>query len=120
MRERTISTAPQRRGWEAGSITPGKTYEYLASGTPIVAAVPESDAKDILVAAGCRTIAEPDDVDAIAANIRALVADWRRRVEPPPPRPEVVSVYERRHLTERLAGFFDELIAGGAGTVIGD
>ena len=30
------------------TIVPGKTYEYLASGTPILAAVPDGDARDIL------------------------------------------------------------------------
>lgn len=93
------------------AITPGKTYEYLASGTPIIAAVPESDARDILVAAGCRWIAYPDDVDALANHVRALVDDWRRGVDPTPLRPEVVSTYERRHLTRRLAGFLDDVIA---------
>src|SRR5206468_2661906 len=33
------------------SIVPGKTYEYLASGTPMLAAVPDGDARDILIAA---------------------------------------------------------------------
>ena len=36
------------------TIVPGKTYEYLASGTTILGAVPEGDARDILEEAGTR------------------------------------------------------------------
>jgi hypothetical protein len=33
-------------------IVPGKTYEYLASGRPILAAVPDGDARDLLARSG--------------------------------------------------------------------
>ena len=45
------------------TIVPGKTYEYLASGTTILGAVPEGDARDILTEAGNAVIVRPEDVD---------------------------------------------------------
>ena len=45
-------------GIRSGTV-PGKTYEYLASGRPILAAVPEGDARDLLLQAGTATSANP-------------------------------------------------------------
>ena len=39
---------------------PGKTYEYIASGRPILAAVPDGDARDLLAAAGTAFLCRPD------------------------------------------------------------
>ena len=52
------------------TIVPGKTYEYLASGTTILGAVPEGDARDILTEAGNAVIVRPDDVDGIVEALR--------------------------------------------------
>ena len=43
------------------TIVPGKTYEYLASRTPILAALPPGDARDILIEAGNATVVRPDE-----------------------------------------------------------
>ena len=51
-------------------IVPGKTYEYLASRRPILAAVPPGDARDLLEASGNARVCRPDDVDAMARIIR--------------------------------------------------
>jgi glycosyltransferase involved in cell wall biosynthesis len=54
---------------ERAGVVPGKTYEYLASGRPILGAVPPGDARDILVEAGNSFVCEPDDVEGMAAVI---------------------------------------------------
>ena len=53
------------------TIVPGKTYEYLASGTPILAAVPDGDARDTLAEAGNAILCRPDDVEAMADALQA-------------------------------------------------
>jgi glycosyltransferase involved in cell wall biosynthesis len=88
-------------GRRAGNV-PGKTYEYLASGRPILAAVPPGDARDLLERAGAAFVCEPDDVAAIerilAERVRALGA------EPGPERDfAVVGEYEWARLTGRVA-----------------
>lgn len=94
---------PPRRA----SIVPGKTYEYLASGSPILAAVPEGDARDLLERAGSAFVRRPGDVVGMAGIIEAQI-DRQRRGEPPgSPRSDVLAAYERRHLTERLAAVLD-------------
>jgi glycosyltransferase involved in cell wall biosynthesis len=91
-------------------IVPGKTYEYLAAGPPILAAVPDGDARDLLVAAGHAEVTRPDDVVAMAASISAAVDRWLEGGPPPKARAEVVERYERRAQSRRLAEVFDELL----------
>ena len=62
------------------TTVPGKTYEYLASGRRILAAVPPGDARDILEASGRAIVCAPDDVAAMTEAITRVAAG-----EPPPP-----------------------------------
>lgn len=64
------------------SVAPGaywhltaKVFEYLASGTPILAAVPPGDCRDLLARCGGAALFDPSDHDGIAA---ALAAALRR------------------------------------------
>jgi glycosyltransferase involved in cell wall biosynthesis len=92
------------------AVVPGKTYEYLASGRPILGAVPDGDARDLLLEAGTAAICAPTDWNAMAQIVRAEV-ERRANGEPvPEPRPDVLARYERRRLTADLAGIFDRLL----------
>jgi glycosyltransferase involved in cell wall biosynthesis len=81
------------------SIVPGKTYEYLASGRPILAAVPEGDARDFVLAAGGSAV-DPGDVAGLTGQLEQHVA--RGRVPDRPLGPEVTQ-FQRTALTARLA-----------------
>jgi glycosyltransferase involved in cell wall biosynthesis len=85
-------------------IVPGKTYEYLATGRPILAAVPDGDARDLLARAGGVTLCRPADVAAMARAIAARVDDGggARDMEP-------LRRFERTALTAELAGVFDRV-----------
>jgi glycosyltransferase involved in cell wall biosynthesis len=89
-------------------IVPGKTYEYLASNRPILAAIPDGDAHDLLTRAGTALITRPDDVGGMA---RAIVDTLERRGRATTPNvdPELLAGYERRELTRRLATIFDRV-----------
>jgi glycosyltransferase involved in cell wall biosynthesis len=93
------------------TIVPGKTYEYLASERPILAAVPDGDARDLLARAGTAHLCRPRDVDCMVAAIELEL----RRVEngdPPPRLDSQVSVaYDRRTLTAQLARVFEAVLA---------
>jgi glycosyltransferase involved in cell wall biosynthesis len=91
------------------TIVPGKTYEYLASGTRILAAVPEGDARDMLQASGNAFIVDPDDVEGMQEAIREAMDS------PPPSRKdgEHVAQFEWRSLARRVADVIDSVVASG-------
>jgi glycosyltransferase involved in cell wall biosynthesis len=93
------------------TIVPGKTYEYLASGTPILGGVPDGDARDILNEAGNAILTRPHDVDGMVEALRTQIDAFRRGEPSRTPRPDVVALYEYRHLAGQLASVFDEVLA---------
>jgi glycosyltransferase involved in cell wall biosynthesis len=99
-------------GTRAG-LVPGKTYEYLASGRPILAAVPDGDARDLLAAAGDVYLCRPADVTAIANAIEHAVGRWRTGDRFLPRAPDVLAPYERRYQTRQLAALLDGVVDGG-------
>jgi len=91
-------------------IVPGKTYEYLAAGPPILAAVPDGDARDLLVDAGNAHVCRPKDVDGLAAAIAGELARFRAGAAVTPARADVVARYEYAALARRLVALFDSLL----------
>ena len=93
------------------TIVPGKMYEYLASGRPILAAVPDGDARDTLEAAGNAILVRPDDVDGIAEGLLTQLERFRTGVKPAPPDRAVVERFEYSKLAAELASVFDAVLA---------
>jgi glycosyltransferase involved in cell wall biosynthesis len=90
------------------TIVPGKTYEYLASGRPILAALPDGDARDLLSRFERAAVVRPGDIDGMAHAILERVDIPR---EPDAPRVGLEQ-YERRDQARRLA----ELLAAVTGS----
>jgi Glycosyl transferases group 1 len=93
-------------GHRAG-LVPGKAYEYIASGRPILAAVPDGDVRDILGAVGTSRFCRPADVPAMKQHLRAAIAAQRAGAALPAADAAAVAPYERRELTRRLAETID-------------
>ena len=58
-------------------IVPGKTYEYLAAGRPILAAVPDGDARDFLSQCGTALLCRPDDVEGMVQQLDRAYNTWK-------------------------------------------
>jgi glycosyltransferase involved in cell wall biosynthesis len=97
-------------------IVPGKAYEYLAAGPPILAAVPSGDARELLEAAGNADVCTPDDAEAMSRAIERRVDNWAAGTPPAAPNPLVVRRFERGRLTSELADVFDLVLGGAAET----
>ena len=90
---------------------PGKLFEYLAAGRPIIAAVREGPTADLVREHEAGVVVPPDDPEQIAAAIRALYEAWEGGRLTSPHR-RAVDRYERAELTRRLAALFDAVTDG--------
>jgi glycosyltransferase involved in cell wall biosynthesis len=94
------------------TIVPGKTYEYLASKRPIVATVPEGDARDLLSAAEGVLFAPPGDGRRLAEVLATGMDRLEQlREEASLRSPEFLARFERRQLTATLATVLDSAAA---------
>jgi glycosyltransferase involved in cell wall biosynthesis len=93
-------------GARAGLI-PYKTYEYLAAGRPILAAVPDGDVRDMLAPLPGTTLVRPDDIDAMARALRARIAAARSAPGGREPDVEPPAELERSRCVSRIAEVLD-------------
>ncbi len=92
-------------------VVPGKTYEYLAMGRPILAAVcPGGEVEQLLRPHSEVYLAGFRDVEAIAARIEELWDRWREDPAMTVSPPRSVDRYDRRRQTERLGTILDRLV----------
>ena len=90
-------------------ISTGKLFEYIGSRKPIIACIPEGTAKEILKHYNCAFVSEPDDQDAIAERIVEVYNKYLNNILPEA-NGKFVDEFERKKLTGKLAGIFDNLL----------
>jgi glycosyltransferase involved in cell wall biosynthesis len=98
------------------ATVPGKTYEYLAAQRLVLAAVPEGDARDILMQSGIATICAPNDVDAMTACLRSAVERWEANAPVPRVPQKLLEAFERRQLASEYASVLDLAVGERPGT----
>jgi glycosyltransferase involved in cell wall biosynthesis len=99
------------RGLE--TMVPGKLYEYLDSGRPLLALLPAGDEAGDLVTRAGGEIVPPGDRAALAQAIERRYLKWKDGASPPAARPEWLDAHARPRLAARLAAVLDDL-AGSA------
>jgi glycosyltransferase involved in cell wall biosynthesis len=98
------------RPWPATNV-PGKLYEYLAVGRPILALCGPGMAEQLIRELGAGRCVPPDDPTAIAAALVGLHADLRAGRGRDIADWAALLPYHRRAQAASLAGCFDELLA---------
>ena len=89
---------------------PGKTYEYLRAGRPILALTSEGALPDLLKEMGGAAVIDPRDLAGIASVVRQTYRGWQEGRPLAGADQALVSRFDRR----ALAGRFAELLTAGA------
>jgi glycosyltransferase involved in cell wall biosynthesis len=90
-------------------IVPCKTYEYLASERPMLAAVPDGDARELLTRSPGVHVCRPADVAAMRAAVEAEL-DAPQAAPARAERRALLARYERDALTDELMRVFAEAL----------
>jgi len=93
-------------------LVPTKTYEYAASRRPILAAVPEGDARDFLRELGTATIVDPTDIAGMERAIAAAHKRWREGGDPPQVNEAVLSRFEYGEIVRQISQVLDVIATG--------
>ena len=95
----------------ARAVVPGKTYEYLASGRPVVGlGPPDGEAAAILRAAGAGEMYAPHDAAGVEAWLRRHVAAWWAHVPLIGAREDATAAFARPVQATRVAAVIGEAV----------
>jgi glycosyltransferase involved in cell wall biosynthesis len=94
----------------SGGVVPGKVYEYLGAGKPVLAiAEPDGVIANLLRETDAGAAYAHSDADGIAAAFLDLFRRFHGGEPMPAARPEVVKKFERKECARGLAEMFDAL-----------
>lgn len=112
MTESDMVFLPVSNGFFAMASLPGKLFEYVGSGRPILAAtLPGSEVARVIEDVGGGRLVLPDDVEA-AAGVLADLCAGRGLTGFSTPRPERVFAYTRAATAQQMARILDKAVAG--------
>lgn len=95
------------------TMVPGKLYEYLDAGRPVLAVLDPTDEAAVMVRDGGGTVVSPRDRAALTEALRATLARWRAGPLASAARPAWLAGHTRAALSARLATALDELVTQG-------
>lgn len=87
----------------------GKTFEYLASGRPVLGILTEGATADLVRESSAGPVVDPADVEGIAGQVAEAHERWRSRGLRGEADPGVVRRYSRRETTKALSELFHGL-----------
>jgi glycosyltransferase involved in cell wall biosynthesis len=87
---------------------PGKLFEYLAAGRPILAIAEEGETSDLVRASGCGLAVRPDDQPGIERALETLIGTRTTSASPPS------ELFDGELRSRELAGVLDHVIGRNA------
>jgi glycosyltransferase involved in cell wall biosynthesis len=97
------------RGQGYRTMVPGKLYEYLDAGRPLLALLPEGDEAAGLAHRGNARLLPPGERASLVAAIEECYLAWKRSGRAPDARPSWLEEHTRERLAGRLAEVLDRL-----------
>lgn len=89
----------------------GKIFEYLHNGKPILAAVPDGDAADLVRTANAGWVVDPRNVDQLSDVLKSMIEAKLRGETSAPSDRKFVKKFERRAQAGELAGLLQAVSA---------
>ncbi|MCO6466691.1 MAG: glycosyltransferase family 4 protein [Bradyrhizobiaceae bacterium] len=95
---------------ESAGIVPGKVYEYLGVGRPVIAIAPAQSAVEQLITETQAGFSVPGtDVAALSSRLLTAITRWKNAEPIATPNVDVIRQYERRTSAFKLASILDQL-----------
>ena len=95
--------------WASEDFIPGKTFEYLASGRPVLAIGPEVEGVEILKKANCVEIANHDNIASIEQAILKYYYLFKQKSLKKRQETGFLK-YERKYLTTKLVEILNNMV----------
>lgn len=108
----TILFLPLEKSNKKGCKTlfiPGKLFEYIKTGKPILALAEPSDCRNILEKSGLGICVQPDDPEKIAQTLENIIRN-RNILDAYKPQSDYISTFTFENKTAELAAVFNQLI----------
>ncbi len=92
------------------NILTSKLFDYLRFQKPVLALVPDGEARHILERSGLGYFAPPDSVDLIKAQLLRIYQQWKSGQLNPAPNSTYIEQFHRKNLTRQLVEIFESLL----------
>lgn len=97
---------------DSAHIVPGKVYEYIGTGRPVLAIAPEEGAiAELIEETGAGFVAHQSNPEGICSALLRLYRHHRQEAEGPERQEDRIARYERRNVTGALAALLDRTVA---------
>ncbi len=99
----------------SGEIVPGKVFEYIGSGKPVIAYAPEGAAARVIRSTGAGVVVAPDDAVGGSAAIHSFFTDFVDGRSASGggkfiPNAEAIGRFERKEATRKLSLLFNKIL----------
>lgn len=95
---------------KAGQYIPGKLFEYMAAGRPVLSLSVPGEAASLVQQYSLGVVSDPQDPTQVAKHLGLLYERWKKeRVLPGTQQDGQLSPFDRREQSKRLAELLDEL-----------
>jgi hypothetical protein len=110
LQQSTVNLVIEGETGEQNLHSPGKFYEVLRAGRPILLLCPEGTTPRLARRVGGCRIAHPNDREAIRRAVVDYYDAWERGVRPPTPDGPALRFYDRAHQADRWLRFLHGLM----------
>lgn len=92
------------------ACVPGKIYEYLRSGRPILAITYEGGVQELIEKGNAGFVLRPDDEEAMKQILRTILGNAQNDPLPEPPQPEFAAQFRYDRLARNLARILEGVV----------